>query len=61
MVAPLRIEFLYGCTFETAYAKLIIAYSVFEDKDKIELQFINNQGVLVASSYGQWAGASPRS
>lgn len=30
------VEFLYGCTFETAYAKLIIAYSVFEDKDKIK-------------------------
>ena len=32
----------------------------FEDKDKIELQFINIHGRLVASSYGQWAGASPR-
>lgn len=31
----------------------------FEDKDSIELQFINTQGRLVASSYGDWVGLSP--
>jgi signal transduction histidine kinase len=31
----------------------------FEDRNNIELQFINAQGQLVASSYGQWAGTAP--
>ena len=31
----------------------------FEEKDHIELQFINKTGKLVASSYGDWAGQSP--
>ena len=31
----------------------------FEDRNNIELQFINAKGQLVASSYGQWAGTSP--
>lgn len=32
-----KINFLYGSTFETAYAKLLIAYSVFEsDREKKE-------------------------
>ena len=31
----------------------------FEDRNSLELQFINSQGQLVASSYGQWAGPSP--
>ncbi len=31
----------------------------FEDRNSIELQFINAKGQLVASSYGQWAGPSP--
>ena len=31
----------------------------FEDRNNIELQFINAEGQLVASSYGQWAGTSP--
>ena len=42
------------------YYQSCIAYAkTFEDKGKIELQFINNQGSLVASSYGPWAGPSP--
>lgn len=35
-----RIKFLYGCTNESAYAKLILAYSIFKDKKDIE-KFIN--------------------
>ncbi len=35
-----KIRFLYGCTNETAYAKLVLAYSVFKDKKDIE-KFIN--------------------
>ena len=31
----------------------------FEDRNNIELQFINAKGQLVASSYGQWAGSAP--
>ena len=31
----------------------------FEDKDDLELQFVDAQGNLVASSYGEFAGQSP--
>jgi len=31
----------------------------FDDGKDLELQFINNQGRIVASSYGDWAGPSP--
>ncbi len=41
------------------YQSCMVYAQTFEDKDKIELQFINIQGDLVASSYGQWAGQSP--
>ena len=40
------------------YQSCITYAKTFEDKGKIELQFINNQGSLVASSYGPWAGPS---
>ena len=35
-----KINFLYGCTNEAAYAKLVLAYSIFKDKKDIE-KFIN--------------------
>ena len=41
------------------YQSCITYAQTFEDKDTIELQFINQQGDLVASSYGEWAGKSP--
>lgn len=41
------------------YQSCMVYAETFEDKDKMELQFINVQGMLVASSYGQWAGESP--
>ena len=42
------------------YYQSCITYArTFEEKDHIELQFINKQGKLVASSYGDWAGQSP--
>ncbi|MBP3672522.1 MAG: HAMP domain-containing protein [Oscillospiraceae bacterium] len=41
------------------YQSCITYAKTFEDKDNMELQFINNQGKLVASSYGEWAGQSP--
>lgn len=37
-----KIKFLYGCTNETAYAKLVLAYSIFKDKKDIE-NFIKTQ------------------
>lgn len=46
-------------TYNEFYQSCITYANTFEDKDFIELQFINNQGRLVASSYGQWAGVSP--
>ena len=41
------------------YQSCMVYAQTFADKDKIELQFINVDGTLVASSYGQWAGESP--
>lgn len=32
----------------------------YEEKDRIELQFINKEGQLVSSSFGQWMGQYPR-
>ena len=37
-----KINFLYGCTNETAYAKLVLAYSILEEKEDIQ-NFINTQ------------------
>lgn len=43
-----------------AYYQSCITYAqTFDDKNTIELQFINTSGQIVASSYGQWAGQSP--
>lgn len=41
------------------YQSCVTYAQTFQDKDTIELQFINQDGSLVASSYGQWAGQSP--
>lgn len=41
------------------YQSCITYAQTFEDKDRIELQFINADGKLVASSYSSWAGRSP--
>lgn len=37
------------------YQSCITYANTFEDKNHIELQFINTEGDLLASSYGQWA------
>lgn len=43
-----------------AYYQSCITYAqTFEEKNTIELQFINVQGRVVASSYGSWSGSSP--
>ncbi len=41
------------------YQSCITYAQTFEEKNTIELQFINTKGSLVASSYGNWAGAAP--
>ena len=41
------------------YQSCITYAQTFEDRNVIELQFINASGRLVASSYGPWAGQSP--
>lgn len=41
------------------YQSCITYAQTFEDKDNIELQFINVEGTIVVSSYGTWAGRSP--
>ncbi|MBO5954274.1 MAG: HAMP domain-containing protein [Oscillospiraceae bacterium] len=41
------------------YQSCITYAQTFEDRNTIELQFINANGGIVASSYGRWAGQSP--
>lgn len=41
------------------YHSCITYAQTFEDKDSIELQFINAKGQIVASSFGEWTGESP--
>ncbi len=41
------------------YQSCITYAQTFEEKDHLELQFINKRGRIVASSYGQWTGESP--
>ena len=41
------------------YQSCITYAQTFEDRNSIELQFINTRGRIVASSYGVWAGQSP--
>ncbi len=44
-----------------AYYQSCVKYAqTYEDRNSIELQFINARGQLVASSYGPWAGDAPR-
>jgi len=43
-----------------AYYQSCITYAqTFEDRNFIELQFINADGAMVASSYGKWVGKAP--
>ncbi len=46
-------------SYNEYYQSCITYAQTFDDKDHIELQFINAQGQIVASSYGQWAGQAP--
>ncbi len=46
-------------SYKEYYQSCITYAQTFEKKDNIELQFINAQGRMVASSYGPWAGEAP--
>lgn len=46
-------------SYNEYYQSCITYAQTFADKNFIELQFINAQGKIVASSYGQWIGRSP--
>ena len=41
------------------YQSCITYAQTFEERNHLELQFINAQGRLVVTSYGHWAGPSP--
>ena len=47
-------------SYNEYYQSCITFAQTFEDKNTLELQFISLGGKIVASSYGQWAGESPR-
>ena len=56
-------DFLSGSMSQdyTAYYQSCIDYAnSFEDRNRLELQFIDADGNLVASSYGIWAGIAPK-
>ena len=46
-------------SYNQYYQSCITYAQTFEDRNTIELQFINANGSIVASSYGRWAGQSP--
>ena len=48
-------------SYNQFYQSCISYARSFEEKNDIELQFINDQGRIVASSYGSWSGSSPTS
>ena len=46
-------------SYNEYYQSCITYAQTFEEKNSIELQFIDAQGRIVASSHGSWAGHSP--
>lgn len=46
-------------SYNQYYRSCITYAQTFEEKNKLELQFINAQGKIVASSHGTWTGESP--
>jgi len=46
-------------SYNEYYQSCITYAQTFDDKNNIELQFINAQGRIVASSQGSWSGPSP--
>jgi len=48
-----------GQTYDDYYQSCVTYAQTFDMRASMELQFINADGLLVASSYGDWAGTSP--
>lgn len=48
-----------GQNYEDYYQSCVTFAKTFEMRNHMELQFINAEGLLVASSYGDWAENSP--
>lgn len=46
-------------TYNEFYQSCMTYARTFEDRNELELQFINKQGRIVASSYGTWVGLPP--
>ncbi len=46
-------------SYNEYYQSCITYAQTFEDKNDIEMQFINAQGKIVTSSHGSWSGPSP--
>lgn len=49
-----------GQTYEDYYQSCVTFAKTFEMRNSMELQFINADGLLVASSFGDWAEKSPQ-
>ncbi|HIT35023.1 MAG TPA: sensor histidine kinase [Candidatus Faecousia intestinigallinarum] len=61
--ADVTTDFLTGrlaMEYKDFYQSCVDYTQTFDEKDYIELQFINAQGNLVASSFGAWMGISPQ-
>ena len=48
-----------GQSYSEYYQSCILMAQTFEEKDRLELQFVSPTGRIVASSYGQWGGQDP--
>ena len=46
-------------SYNEYYQSCITYAQTYDDRNSLELQFVNAQGQIVASSYGQWTGRSP--
>lgn len=49
----------FNQSYNEYYQSCITYAQTFEDKNDIELQFINAEGKIVTSSHGSWSGPSP--
>lgn len=47
-------------SYSEYYQSCIQYAQTFEDKDDLELQFLDTDGEIVASSYGEWVGRPPQ-
>lgn len=52
-------EYFMGSGFNSYYQKAVQSTERFEDKDRVELQFINSRGRILVSTSGLTAGTTP--